>query len=363
MTDREQEILDIIKKDPLISQNALADLLCITRSSISVHISNLIKKGYIRGKGYVISDEISEVVVIGGANIDITGTSDKCLIPEDSNPGRILLSSGGVGRNIAENLVRLGVKVKLISALGDDLYGDRILTESASIGIDLSLTAKYADQSTSVYLQVLDSDKHMKLAISDMNIMEKITVELLQKYHRHLEYAKVIVADGNLSEEAINYLAEQFGHKIFFDTVSTTKAHKIKSCYHKLLCLTPNMIEVEALIGGKISNYTEALLMLKDKGLKMPIITLGENGIVYLEDGKPMHSNPFRSDIVSVTGAGDALLSGIVYGYINKMANIDIINYGLAMAKLALESNKAVSDKISVEAVRKAIQEEREYVG
>ena len=52
MTEREKEILDILKNDPMISQQELADKLSIARSSIAVHITNLMKKGYIKGKGY-----------------------------------------------------------------------------------------------------------------------------------------------------------------------------------------------------------------------------------------------------------------------------------------------------------------------
>ncbi len=357
MTDREFEILEILKKDPLISQNELADLLCITRSSVSVHISNLIKKGYIMGKGYVLSDDSSEVVVIGGANIDITGVSYNSLIKEDSNPGSISIASGGVARNIAENLVRLGVKVKLISALGDDLYGERILNESLAIGIDMSLTAKYADQSTSVYLQVLDNNKHMDVAIADMQIMEKVSVELLQRQHRHLENAKVIVADGNLSEEAIEYLVEKFAYKMFFDTVSTAKAIKIKKFYSRLLCLTPNMIEVETLLGRKVTDYNEALIKLKSEGLEIPIITLSERGVAYLDGKTPKQEKPFKSDIKSVTGAGDALVAGLVYGYIENMKRTDMIKFGNAMAKLTLESSKSVSEKVSVNNVLEIIKE------
>ena len=55
MTDREQEILEIIKENPMVSQQELADILNITRSSVAVHIKNLMKKGYITGKGYNIS--------------------------------------------------------------------------------------------------------------------------------------------------------------------------------------------------------------------------------------------------------------------------------------------------------------------
>ena len=94
MTNREQEILDLINKNPMISQNEIAETLGITRSSVAVHISNLIKKGYILGRGYIVRSN-SYVAVVGGANIDIQGIPYDKLIYRDSNPGKVKFSLGG----------------------------------------------------------------------------------------------------------------------------------------------------------------------------------------------------------------------------------------------------------------------------
>ena len=115
MTDREQEILEIIKENPMVSQQELADILNITRSSVAVHITNLMKKGYIKGKGYIISKS-NFVTIIGGSNIDIQGAPNNDVVMFDSNPGKVDISLGGVGRNICENISKLGVNTKLLSA-------------------------------------------------------------------------------------------------------------------------------------------------------------------------------------------------------------------------------------------------------
>ena len=103
MTQREQQILEWIRENPLISQQELADRAGITRSSVGVHIANLMKKGCIRGRGYLV-DEESYVCVIGAVNVDISGTPQSTYVPGDSNPGHVRVTLGGVGRNIAENL-------------------------------------------------------------------------------------------------------------------------------------------------------------------------------------------------------------------------------------------------------------------
>ena len=93
MTQRERQILQWIEQDPMISQEALAEKAGITRSSVAVHISNLMKKGYIAGKGYVLRSG-TYAAVVGGVNMDIGGQSYAPLIAGDSNPGRVQMSLG-----------------------------------------------------------------------------------------------------------------------------------------------------------------------------------------------------------------------------------------------------------------------------
>ena len=104
MTQRERQILRWIEENPLISQQELADKAGIARSSVAVHISNLMKKGHIAGKGYIVSTA-PYAVVVGGVNMDIGGVSAAPLVSADSNPGVVRISLGGVGRNIAHNKI------------------------------------------------------------------------------------------------------------------------------------------------------------------------------------------------------------------------------------------------------------------
>ena len=97
MTQRERQILKWIEENPMISQQELADKAGITRSSVAVHISNLMKQGHIVGKGYIVRTA-PYAVVVGGVNLDIGGRSLGELVPEDSNPGQVRTSLGGVGR-------------------------------------------------------------------------------------------------------------------------------------------------------------------------------------------------------------------------------------------------------------------------
>ena len=60
------------------------------------------------------------VLVIGAAGTDIIGRAAASLHSGTSNPGQVRMCYGGVARNVAENLVRLGTETLLITAVGDD---------------------------------------------------------------------------------------------------------------------------------------------------------------------------------------------------------------------------------------------------
>ena len=105
-------------------------------------------------------------VVVGGVNIDIGGQVFRPLIGRDSNPGRVTMSVGGVGRNIAHNMSLLGMRVKLFTAFGDDIYARKILESCEELGIDTSTALRVPGEATSIYLYINDSDGDSIVAVS-----------------------------------------------------------------------------------------------------------------------------------------------------------------------------------------------------
>ena len=172
MTNREQAVLALIRQNPQICQKDLAKRLGIERSSVAVHIANLTRKGFIRGKGYIL-DSVPYVAVVGAANMDISGRSGG-LVDRESNIGRIRLSAGGVARNIAEVIARLDIPVSLLSAVGDDAHGQSILEECRRQAIDISRVHQDSSLPTSIYMAFLAADGDMQVAVNDMAVAGRI---------------------------------------------------------------------------------------------------------------------------------------------------------------------------------------------
>ena len=167
-------------------------------------------------------------VVCGGANIDIGAHSFAPLRDRDSNPGRVELSLGGVGRNIAHNMRLLGVPTYLLTALGGDSRALQIEQSCRELGIDLSHALRVPDGRTSTYVFVGDSDGDMAIAVSDMEICEKLTPDYFASQLDLLNGAAAVVIDANLPRGSIAYLTEHCTAPIFIDPVSTVKAEKLR---------------------------------------------------------------------------------------------------------------------------------------
>ena len=358
MTQRERQILGLIEADPMISQQALADSLGITRSSVAVHISNLLKKGYIAGKGYVLRGG-SYAVVVGGVNMDIGGHSFSPLVQADSNPGRVTLSLGGVGRNIAHNLALLGTDVRMLTAYGDDVYGQRIAASWSQLGIDASHALRIAGAATSTYLYIADDSGEMAMALSDMAVCDSITPAYLAANLHLLQNAQVVVTDTNIPAESLAYLAENCQAPLFCDPVSTTKAMKVLPILHKIHTLKPNRLEAELLSGVPVHNRQDAekaARALLEKGVHRVFISMGADGVLAAMEDQLLWLPNLPGNMVNTTGCGDAFMAALVWAYLEGTDLENTALVGLAAASVAMESSQTINPAMSAKIVRERMK-------
>ena len=180
LNQRERAILELIRDNPLISQAAIASRLELKRSSVAGYIMHLQRKGLIRGRGYLLN-EPRYVAVLGGANIDIEGRSAAKLRHRDSNIGSVRRSAGGVARNIAENLARLAIPTRLLTALSDDDEGVWLRDETSRAGVDLADVVWSRHRQTASYVSILDEHGEMVLAVNDMGILDELDAAAIRE--------------------------------------------------------------------------------------------------------------------------------------------------------------------------------------
>jgi len=303
-------------------------------------------------------------VVIGGSNADLAGVSDSEIRMKDSNPGKINVSSGGVARNIAENLSWLGVRTTLLSCVGKDEFGDRILKDCRFSGIDISHIKVSEVCPTSVYLSLHDPQGVMQLAVNDMKCVLEVNETYLESHKKMISRAAVLVADTNLDRSVIQYLIRTHGDiPLYMDTVSAAKAGKLNGLLSGIDTLKPNRLEAEMLTGENIKTEDDlhrAMDILLDKGLRQVFISLGSEGTWFgNRKERGFLKNP-QVHVVSTTGSGDAFMAGLVYSFIKRKTIRSSVLAAVSAACLALESPGSVSPDMNADRVESIIKKQEQ---
>lgn len=299
------------------------------------------------------------VAIVGGVNMDIGGRSFGKLIPQDSNPGNVRMSLGGVGRNIAHNLSLLGVKVHLLTSFGDDMAAENIASSCGELGIDITNALKIPGESTSTYLYIAGPDGNMELAIADMDIYNHITPDFLASKAELLNGARLVIIDTNIPAESILWLAENCKADIFADPVSTTKAEKLRPVLGKLHTLKPNCIEAELLSGEKandLSGAKRAAEALLSTGMKQVFISMGGGGVYVADNKRQVHVPCIQGNMVNTTGCGDSFMAAVAWAHLNEADIFEKAKAGLAAASITMESPETINPMMDEAEVRRRMQ-------
>jgi len=284
------------------------------------------------------------IFIIGGLNTDITGAPrDGALVLHDSNISRIRLSIGGVGRNIAENLLHLGHRVELVAPLGSDYFANMQEKACETLGIGLHYAPRFEGPG-GVYLCINDLGGDMFIAMNDMEICKKLRPEHLPM--EAINRSDACVVDANLPEDCIRYLGEHVQVPLFADPVSIPKAEKLRPILKRLKAFKPNAIEAASLSGKE--EPLQAARALVDMGVEQVYVSLGEKGMAYAHrNGKSGLCPPVPARVINTTGAGDSATAAICSGVLRGLPIEKTAALACRAASLTIESPDAVDPRLS----------------
>lgn len=304
------------------------------------------------------------VLLVGAANLDITGSTHNPLTPGDSIPGRIRSAPGGVARNVAENLARLGTPVTLLAAVGDDGFGGNLLASTARAGVGVQDCWVIAGKSTSTYMSVHGPDGDMVIAINDLDVVDSVTPERLAGRVDLLHAAPALMLDCNLTASALQYLFENTaGKPVFVDAVSAFKCRRALPWMGSIHTLKVNQLEAAALTGQVLvdgGTYAAMADSLHEQGVFRVVLSLGGRGVYWSERGG---ANGLQAavpvQVVNVTGAGDALMAGLLHQTLLGAPLRDAVRFANACAAMTLLVPDANHAGLSEAAVRQFLLDSR----
>jgi pseudouridine kinase len=299
------------------------------------------------------------VLAIGASGIDIVGRLSEGLLHGVSSPAEIRSTYGGVARNVAENLARLGQPVALLTAVGKDQSGDQLIHQAASTGIDVKRVVVSAEHPTCSYLAVLDKSGEMLYGLDDMRAIGCLTSETIRQNLDLFKQATLLFIDANLSPNTLRTIvsmAKKARLPICADPATASLAHRLQPYLNNLFMVTPNTAEAAVLCGYPIQSSSrkeavEAAKHLVCQGVGLSIVALGKYGVCYATSETSGHVPALRTEVMDPTGAGDALTASVIFGLLNDISLDDAIRLGVSAASLTLGYRGAVVPDLTLEKI------------
>lgn len=296
------------------------------------------------------------VIVLGAASIDIKGRALAPIQPHTANSGTVHLSLGGVARNIAENLARLGVSTTLVSVVGADILGQTILSHTADAGVDVSHVIVSPDHHSGAYLALFELEGRMVMSLNDMTPLDALTADYISQ-HADLFYgADMIIVDASLPQATLNALAQfsrDEGIPLCVDPTSVTLAPKLDGLLRDIDLFIPNMDEAQVFCDCVVTDRDQAIgvaRILVKRGVGTAIVTLGAEGVAYATSDESGWIPAFPiEEVVDPTGVGAALIAGVVFGLLNEVPLDEAVRLGASAAAMTLQSTETVRSDLSLE--------------
>ncbi|XP_016306584.1 pseudouridine-metabolizing bifunctional protein C1861.05 isoform X1 [Sinocyclocheilus anshuiensis] len=330
------------------------------------------------------------VIVIGGINVDFIakGTTKK-LVFGQTNPGSVCQSFGGVGRNIADCLSRLGHKPLFISAIGKDSHSDAVLNYCKHM--DTSAVARLQDQRTATYCAVITESGELSLGLGDMDIHQQIQEQYVSQFEDQLASASLVVLDGNIPVSTIDYvchIAKKHAVPVWFEPTDADKACKpfLSESWKALSYTSPNLAELCTMnhtLG--LPTPTELPRSLEDvlgcvpalsrpllEHLNCVVVTLGALGVMVCgeHDAGTVNLQPQKQKLkvrlcavhypalamssketVNVSGAGDSFAGAMMVGILQRLDTDSCVRMGLLAARTSLLSPHPIDPCLTADAI------------
>lgn len=296
------------------------------------------------------------VLVIGAANLDIKGRMFAQPLAGSSNSAAIKSSVGGVARNIAENLVRLGVPVTLLTAVGDDYAGEDILNNADDVGIDVSRALIIENATTGTYMAAMNPGGDLFFGLDDLRVLDHVTRDYLRLNRDAFRECEMIALDMNLSDDAMLaaiQMAREYNKPICVDPTSAERAYRLRPHLPLLDLITPNLAEAEAILDcPPIQTQAEALTAaraLAALGVSAAVITQAERGACYATADESGQFPAVNVEVIDSTGAGDALTATVIFGTLQGFGVSESLQLGLRAAAITLHSPETVVPDLSLD--------------
>ncbi len=313
------------------------------------------------------------LLALGSAALDIKARLARSPLPTTDVPGQITLKAGGVARNIAENLARLGVPIVFAGIMGDDPQAHVLIDLSRAAGLDVRPLTRSApapddfarlklpeDLPTATLNVMLGPDHRQIAGAFSGEVLNALQPGDLEPLRPLIVSAPAVICDGGLPADVLLALREMLPEETFFygNPGSVALAPRLEPLLDRLDLLTCNHLEAQALTQVKVdgpAKLISAALILVKQGVRRAVVTYGARGLAYADEERSLYQPARPANLIDATGAGDALAAALIEALLRDEPIGACLQRGLAAAAITCESEDTVSPQISMRSIEQRI--------
>lgn len=291
-------------------------------------------------------------LVVGDAGLDITIALDHRPAPDEKVHATLeRRHAGGVAANTAVGLARLGTPASLVSAVGDDAFGDAVVRQVGGAGVDVEQVRQVRGAGTYYSVSLVDAAGEKALVVVPAGPLYPVAEQLPPGLSADVRWLHTVPYDLASAAAWID-LARAAGVPISIDLEPATLTGGQAGLVQTLRgvdTVIVNRAAVEQLgrSEGELATWLAGL------GVRHVLLTHGPGGVSLWQAGQRVHSvAPPAIDVVDTTGAGDALAAGYIHARLGGARIADAVSYGCiagALACTALGAQSAMPTAAAVE--------------
>lgn len=284
---------------------------------------------------------MKKILVIGSLNMDITLRMERAPeAGETLTADSLITSPGGKGANQAYAAGKLGGDVTMLGAVGQDVYGEELCSNLASVGVDISGIRKIAGVPTgTAVIFVEHTGENRIVLVSGANSMVDRTY--IDEHIDKIRDCEIVMLQLEIPLDTVIYAAKRA--KEMGKTVILDPAPAIPNISAELLScvdyIKPNETELNMILTGKTDSlqFDESLEQVQKLGIKNVWVTLGSQGVFLKESGRDGELIPsVRVTAVDTTAAGDTFIAAAAVSLAKGKSSREAVSYGNRAAAITV---------------------------
>lgn len=276
---------------------------------------------------------MSRILVVGSLNMDFVIDVDKMPLAGETILGKnVTLVSGGKGANQAYAAGKLGGNIRMIGAVGDDVYGKMLRENLESVGVDTSgVETIKGVPSGNAFITVDGNGENSIIVIQGANAL--VTKELIDRHIGLIESCDTVIMQLEIPLDVVTYvkeIAKEKGKKVILDP-APAKEGLSEEFFRGFDIVKPNETELQTLVGRKMNTKEELIEGAKElleKGIEKVIVTLGKDGSMLVTKDSYKEFQAQKVNAVDTTAAGDSFTAAFTVALEKGASDSEAIEFG-----------------------------------